>query len=69
MRDYADLLERMKEYRRGFVLQLESDLDPGTAAELADTHLCIQAIEAVMNEPEPAKTGPRVEYGLDGYPK
>lgn len=69
MRDYADLLEQMKQDRRDQVLKLDGDLDTETAARLADTHICIQAIEAVMSEPEATKFGRRVEYGADGYPK
>jgi hypothetical protein len=69
MSDHADLLDLFKQRRRNLVDQLENDDEFDTASRLADVHLVIQAIEAVMTEPTPEKAGPRVEFGEDGWPK
>ncbi|MGO7605552.1 hypothetical protein ACC718_19585 [Rhizobium ruizarguesonis] len=68
MSDYTELLELFKQRRRAFVEQLEHDDEFTTAARLADVQLCIQAIEAVIAEPRVEKTGPKVEFGPDGWP-
>ncbi|WP_457660958.1 hypothetical protein [Sinorhizobium medicae] len=68
-RDYADLLQQLKQYRRDFVFQLHCDLSPSTARQLAETQMAILAVEAVMAEPKPVRTGPIIEFGEDGYPK
>lgn len=68
MSDYHDLLSLFKQRRRSFVEQLEHDDQFNTASRLADVQLCIQAIEAVMDEPPEEKTGPRIEFGPDGWP-
>jgi len=68
MSDHSDLLDLFKQRRRQFVDNLAYDDDPKTAARLADIQLVISSIEAVMDEPEPVKTGPRVEFGPDGWP-
>lgn len=68
-RDHAESLELFKVRRRHYVDQLEYDDDFDTAAKLADIQLVITAIEAVIAEPVPVKTGPRIAYGADGYPK
>lgn len=69
MSDYADLLADLKEHRRQLVDHLSADMDPEVARTLALTHTAILAVEAVMAEPEPATTGPLVEFGEDGWPK
>lgn len=68
MSDYTELLELFKERRRSFVEQLQQDDEFTTASRLADVQLCIQAIEAVIDEPPAEKTGPKVEFGPDGWP-
>jgi len=62
-------LEDLKGYRRTFADVLSRDLDPETARRLGETHLAVLAIEAVLAEPEPIKTGRHIEFGEDGYPK
>lgn len=64
------LLFEMKAYRQQFAEHLSYDMDQETVRRLAETHTAILAIEAVMAEPPPPPpTGPKVEYGPDGYPK
>lgn len=65
----ASLLHDLKAYRRQDVAHLEQEMSREAVRALAETHMAILAIEAVMAEPEPVKTGPRIEYGPDGYPK
>lgn len=65
----ASLLHDLKAYRRQDVANLEQDLSREAVRALAETHTAILAIEAVMAEPEPVRTGPRIEFGEDGYPK
>ncbi|MDX8517956.1 hypothetical protein [Mesorhizobium dulcispinae] len=48
--DYEELLARFKARRRGHVDQLVQDDEHTTAAVLADIQLCIEAIEAVIEE-------------------
>lgn len=37
---------------------------------LANTHIAILAVEAQMSEPPPpTSSGPRIEFGPDGWPK
>jgi len=69
MSHYADLLASLKEYRRNFADQLDQDMDLNTRKNLAETHMCILAIEAIIAEPPVEKTGPSIEFGADGYPK
>ena len=67
--DYSCLLEQMKQYRAHAVDFLDFDPSRENAQHLAYTHMAVLAIEAVMAEPEPVKTGPMIEFGEDGYPK
>lgn len=64
----TSLLDDLQMYRRQFVDQLAADLDPDIARKLGETHMAILAVEAVMTEPEPVKTGPRIIFGEDGWP-
>lgn len=61
-------LADLKEYRRNFANELASDLDHNVARKLGEVHLAIMAIEAVLAEPAPTTTGPKIEFGQYGWP-
>lgn len=67
MTHHADLLYRFKARRRELVDQLAFD-EHDTAAELVTLHVVVTAIEAVMTEPAETPAGPKVAYGVDGWP-
>lgn len=67
MKEHDDLLAALKRERRWAVDEITEDLKPWDVQLVASIHIAIQALEAVMAEP--SKTGPKIEYGTDGYPK
>lgn len=67
MADYDDALEHLKVLRRAFVdSYCERAGDEETLGRIATIQTAIQAVEAVMAEP--ARTGPKVTFGDDGWP-
>lgn len=69
--DLTFLIDDLKDERERIIASMTSG--QGWTDEhirgLANIHTAILAVEAQMFEPEPVKTGPKVEFGPDGYPK
>lgn len=63
-----DTLYQLKEYRRQFVDMLAHDITRELVRDIAALQIAIQAVEAVAKEPKPEPSGPRVEFGEDGWP-
>ncbi|RWO03180.1 MAG: hypothetical protein EOS07_35550 [Mesorhizobium sp.] len=66
---HEELLHGLKQERRWAVDNVTADVLPEHIDRLANLHTAILALEAVMAEPRQAKTGPKIEFGEDGYPK
>jgi hypothetical protein len=70
MSDLDDALDHLKMYRRAFVEKYAAQAgDEDTLARIAQIQTAITAVEAVMAEPTPAKTGPKIEFDENGWPK
>ncbi|MBZ9999647.1 MULTISPECIES: hypothetical protein [unclassified Mesorhizobium] len=70
MTDFDDAFDHLKELRRALVEQYAAQAgDEDTLERIARVQTAITAVEAVMAEPTHARTGPKIEFGEDGYPK
>lgn len=67
-RNYASLLDRLKDHRRFFVQRLDEYDTQNIAAELTQVQTCITAVEAVMAEPVVKLPPSHIEFGEDGWP-
>lgn len=66
------LLDDLKDERASIIAAMSSGQGwtDDHARGLTEIHTAILAVEAHMAEPPPPPpTGPKVEYGEDGYPK
>lgn len=64
----SSILNDLRQQRSDLINSMEQGWDDESVRKLAETHLAILAIEAVMAEPPAAKTGPVVRYDEEGWP-